>query len=51
MHYWPEKRSLERGKDRKTLGRIGVERWLELENDGKIDAPDPTLGNSKVSQC
>jgi len=49
MHYWPDKRSLERGKDKKTLGKIGVERWLEPENDEKTDASDPTLGNSQVS--
>ena len=36
-------------KDKRILGRIGGERWLELENNGKTDVPRPPLGNSQVS--
>ena len=48
MRYRPKRRSLERGKDKRTLDRIGGERWLELESDGKTDAPSPLLGSSLV---
>ena len=44
MHYWPERRSLERGKDRRTFNKIGSERWLELENNEKTDASSPSTG-------
>ena len=49
MCYWLEKRSLEREKDRRTFDKIGGERWLEQENDGKTDASSPPLGSSQVS--
>ena len=39
MRYWPERGSLERGKDRRTLDRIRGERWLEPESDGKRSKP------------
>ena len=42
-------RSLEKGKDKRTLDRIGGKRWLEPENDGNIDTPSPPLGSSQVS--
>ena len=47
--YRPERRSLERGKDRRTLDRIGGERWLEPKSDGKTDASRPPLGSLQVS--
>ena len=51
MRYWPERGSLERGKDRRTLDRIRGERWLEPESDGKTNALNPSLGSSQVSPC
>ena len=38
-----------RRSDRRTHGRIRGERWLELENNGMIDAPNPPLGDSQAS--
>ena len=38
-----------KGKDRRTHGRIGGARWLGLENDGMIDAPNPPPGGSQAS--
>ena len=49
MRFRPERRSLERGKDRRTLDRIRGERWLEPESDEKTDAPSTPLGSSQVS--
>ena len=41
--------NLERGRDKRIPCRIGDERWLGLENDGKTDVPSPPLGSSRVS--
>ncbi|XP_075675042.1 uncharacterized protein LOC142644281 [Castanea sativa] len=46
---WPEKKSLGRGKGRKTHDRIGDGRWLELESDGRINDPNHPREDSRTS--
>ncbi|XP_030923042.1 uncharacterized protein LOC115949920 [Quercus lobata] len=41
--------SPEKGKDKRTYGKMGGARWLGPENDGRIDAPNPPLGDSQAS--
>ena len=38
------RKSPEKGNGKRTHVRIGGERWLELENDGMIDVPNPPTG-------
>ena len=36
-----QKKSLRKGKDKRTYGRIRGGRWLRLENDERTGAPSP----------
>ena len=49
MHYWPEKRSPRKGKDRKTYGRTGDRRWLGLESGERTEALSLLQGSSQDS--
>jgi len=45
MHYWPEKRSPRKGKDKSTYSKIKGGKWLGLENGERISAPSPSIGS------
>ena len=46
MHYWPEKISPRKGKDKKTHGKIEGGRWLGSKIDGRTSALNPPPGGS-----
>ena len=48
-HYWLEKRSLRRGRDKRIFGKIREEIWLELEINKRTGAINPPLEGSQVS--